>query len=123
MKYLRLIILCFVLNIISAQAPTITVEGSHTLTQNNGMDLYQEIDQCLSAALVNGVYEYLLISNDYDEQQMEKIMPLLEGAIQMCVKDPVIISQNISDNTITIKAQGLINPFILNQILGAGENN
>ena len=52
---------------------------------------------------------------------MNKIMPILDGAIQMCVKEPVIIKQEIKENNITIIAEGIINPFILNQILG--ENN
>ena len=49
---------------------------------------------------------------------MNKIMPILDGAIQMCVKEPVIIKQEIKGNNITIIAEGIINPFILNQILG-----
>ncbi len=117
MKYLRLIIICLSLSIMPAQSPSVRIEGIHTLTQNDGMDLYQAINQCLGKALVNGVYEYLLISNEYNEEQMNKIMPILDGAIQMCVKEPVIIKQEIKGNNITIIAEGIINPFILNQIL------
>ena len=117
MKYLQLIIICFSLNIIPAQSPSVRIEGIHTLTQTDGMDLYETINQCLGKALVNGVYEYLLISNEYNEEQMNKIMPILDGAIQMCVKEPVIIKQEIKGNNITIIAEGIINPFILNQIL------
>ena len=121
MKYLQLIIICFLLNIIPAQSQSFRIEGTHTLIQSDGMDLYEAINQCLGKALVNGVYEYLLISNEYNEEQMNKIMPILDGAIQMCVKEPVIIKQEIKENNITIIAEGIINPFILNQILG--ENN
>ena len=58
MKYLQLLTIYFLLNLISAQSPSVRIEGSHTLTQSDGMDLYQAIDQCLGKALVNGVYEY-----------------------------------------------------------------
>ena len=121
MKYLRLLTIYFLLNLISAQSPSVRIEGSHTLTQSDGMDLYQAIDQCLGKALVNGVYEYLLISNEYNEEEMNTIMPILDGAIQMCVKAPVIIKQEVNGNEISITAEGIINPFILNQILG-GDN-
>ena len=55
MKYLQLIIICFLLNIIPAQSPSVRIEGTHTLIQSAGMDLYQAINQCLGKALVNGV--------------------------------------------------------------------
>ena len=52
---------------------------------------------------------------------MNTIMPILDGAIQMCVKAPVIIKQEVNGNEISGTAEGIINPFILNQILG-GDN-
>jgi len=118
MKYLRLIILCFVLNIISAQAPTITVEGSHTITQSDGMDIYQAIDLCLKQAIINGVFDYLIDENDFTDEKKAEIMEMLIPAVEMCVMEPTIIEQSINDNTIFIRAGAEVDPMILNSILG-----
>jgi len=118
MKYLRLIILCFVLNIISAQATTITVEGSHTITQSDGMDIYQAIDLCLKQAIINGVFDYLIDENDFTNEKKSEIMEMLIPAVEMCVMEPTILEQSINDTTIFIRAGAEVDPMILNSILG-----
>jgi len=121
MKYLRLIIICLSLSIMPAQSPTVTVEGSHTLTQSDGMDIYQAIDLCLKQAISNGVFDYLIAENDFTEEKKAEIMEMLGPAIEMCVMDPIIIEQSISGNTIFIRAGGEVDPMILNGILGIEE--
>ena len=44
---------------IHAQSPLTTVEGTHTLTQSNGMGLYEAIDLCLRTAIKNGLIDYV----------------------------------------------------------------
>ena len=117
MKIKIFLTLILLLNSSYSQEGVISIEGSHTLTQESDMSLYQTIDKCLNLALVNGIYEYLLTSNDYTEEEKQNIMQVLTGSIQMCVKDPLIINQTLNGNIMTIKAQGLINPFIINQII------
>ena len=117
MKFIQIAIIYILLSHACAQSQSIKIEGAHKLTQTDDMCLYQAIDKCLVKALANGIYEYLLVSNEYNEEEMNTLMPILDGAIQMCVKDPTIIDQEINGNEIFIKAEGIINPFILNQIL------
>ena len=117
MKIKIFLTLILLLNSSYSQGGVISIEGSHTLTQESDMSLYQTIDKCLNLALANGIYEYLLTSNEHTEEEKQNIMQVLTGSIQMCVKDPLIINQTLNGNNITIKAQGLINPFIIDQII------
>ena len=117
MKIKIFLTLFLLLNSSYSQGGIISIEGSHTLTQKSDMSLYQAIDKCLNLALANGIYEYLLTNNDYTEEEKQNIMHVLTGSIQMCVKDPLIINQTLNENDITIKAKGLINPFIIDQII------
>jgi len=101
----------------TAHSEIITIEGSHTFTQPSDMDLYRAIDNCLSQALINGVYNYLSSDNNYNEEQKIKIMSVLEKAINMIVIDPLITSQEINNNIITIRAKANISTTILYHIL------
>ena len=47
------------INIALAQSPTVTVKGSHTLTQGDGVGIYEAVDLCLKQAIINGVFDYL----------------------------------------------------------------
>ena len=59
MTNIKLIIFLIIANIIFAQSSTARVEGSHTLTQGDGVGIYQAVDLCLKQAIINGVFNYL----------------------------------------------------------------
>ena len=98
-----------------------TIQGSHTLTQQNDMGITEAIDLALRQALVNGLFNHLSTCDDYEDFTDEDIsgfMDILSGAVEMCVMEPVIIEQVIDGNTIFIKAAAEVEPMILNSILG-----
>ena len=98
-----------------------TIQGSHTLTQQNDMGITEAIDLALRQALVNGLFNHLSTCDDYEDFTDEDIsgfMDILSGAVEMCVTEPVIIEQSINDNTVFVKASGQVEPMILNAILG-----
>ena len=98
-----------------------TIQGSHTLTQQNDMGITEAIDLALRLALVNGLFNLLSTCDDYEDFTDEDIsgfMDILSGAVEMCVTEPVIIEQSINGNTVFVKASGQVEPMILNAILG-----
>ena len=98
-----------------------TIQGSHTLTQQSDMGITEAIDLALRQALVNGLFNHLSTCDDYEDFTDEDIsgfMDILSGAVEMCVKEPVVIEQVIDGNTIFIKAAAEVEPMILNSILG-----
>ena len=98
-----------------------TIQGSHTLTQQNDMGITEAIDLALRQALVNGLFNHLSTCDDYEDFTDEDIsgfMDILSGAVEMCVTEPVIIEQSINGNTVFVKASGQVEPMILNAILG-----
>ena len=117
MKLYKILLFIVFLFANTAHSEKITIEGSHTFTQPSDMDLYKAIDNCLSQALINGVYNYLSSDNNYNEEEKIKIMSVLEKAINMIVVDPSITSQEINNNVITIRAKANMNTTILYHIL------
>ena len=98
-----------------------TIQGSHTLTQQNDMGITEAIDLALRQALVNGLFNHLSTCDDYEDFTDEDIsgfMGILSAAVEMCVTEPVIIEQTINGNTVFVKASGQVEPMILNSILG-----
>ena len=98
-----------------------TIQGSHTLTQQNDMGITEAIDLALRQALVNGLFNHLSTCDDYEDFTDEDIsgfMGILSAAVEMCVTEPVIIEQSINGNTVFVKASGQVEPMILNSILG-----
>ena len=98
-----------------------TIQGSHTLTQQDDMGITEAIDLALRQALVNGLFNHLSTCDDYEDFTDEEIagfMVILSGAVEMCAMEPHIVSQKIDGNTITINASAQVNPFIINQFLG-----
>ena len=59
MTYIKLIMPLIMINMALAQSPTVTVKGSHTLTQGDGVGIYEAVDLCLKQAIINGVFDYL----------------------------------------------------------------
>ena len=118
MTYIKLIIPLIIINIVSAQSPTVRVEGSHTLTQGNGIGIYEAVDLCLKQAIINGVFDYLNTKHNFEDDQRETLLKKLDPIIEMCVTEPSIMNQLIDGNTISIQAQGQVDPMILNSILG-----
>ena len=119
MKYLNIITvyLGLILNIGFTQSSTITVVGSHTLTQSDGMGLYEALDLCLRTAIRNGIFEYVKSEIELNDEQRSNIMGILDESIEMIVMNPSIVEQSVTNNTITMKAKGEIDPMILNSIL------
>ena len=78
MKIKIFLTLILLLNSSYSQGGVISIEGSHTLTQESDMSLYQTIDKCLNLALANGIYEYLLTSNEYTEEEKRQLKELEE---------------------------------------------
>ena len=108
-------------SILLSQPLTHVIGGTHTLTQQNEMGITEAIDLALREALVGGLYNHLFECENYEDFTDEEItgfMEILNGAIEMCVMEPEIITQTIDNNTITIEAIAQVNPFIINQILG-----
>ncbi len=98
-----------------------TIQGSHTLTQQNDMGITEAIDLALRQALVNGLFNHLSTCDDYEDftdDDISGFMDILSGAVEMCVTEPVIIEQSINGNTVFVKASGQVDPMILNAILG-----
>ena len=98
-----------------------TIQGSHTLTQQNDMGITEAIDLALRQALVNGLFNHLSTCDDYEDftdEDISRFMDILSGAVEMCVTEPVIIEQSINGNTVFVKASGQVEPMILNSILG-----
>ncbi|HCU98742.1 MAG TPA: hypothetical protein DGM69_05285 [Chloroflexi bacterium] len=98
-----------------------TIQGSHTLTQQNDMGITEAIDLALRQALVNGLFNHLSTCDDYEDftdEDISRFMDILSGAVEMCVTEPVIIEQSINGNTVFVKASGQVEPMILNAILG-----
>ena len=119
MKYLNIITvyLGLIVNIGFTQSSTITVVGSHTLTQSDGMGLYEALDLCLRTAIRNGLFEYVKSEIELNDEQRSNIMGILDESIEMIVMNPSIVEQSVTNNTITMKAKGEIDPMILNSIL------
>ena len=119
MKYLNIITVyfCLILNIGFTQSSTITVVGSHTLTQSDGMGLYEALDLCLRTAIRNGLFDYVKSEIELNDDQRSDIMDILDESIEMIVMNPSIVQQSVTNNTITMKAKGEIDPMILNSIL------
>ena len=119
MKYLNIITvyLGLILNIGFSQSSTITVVGSHTLTQSDGMGLYEALDLCLRTAIRNGLFDYVKSEIELNDEQRSNIMGILDDSIEMIVMNPSIVEQSVTNNTITMKAKGEIDPMILNSIL------
>ena len=119
MKYLNIITvyLGLILNIGFSQSSTITVVGSHTLTQSDGMGLYEALDLCLRTAIRNGLFDYVKSEIELNDEQRSNIMGILNDSIEMIVMNPSIVEQSVTNNTITMKAKGEIDPMILNSIL------
>ena len=119
MKYLNIITvyLGLILNIGFSQSSTITVVGSHTLTQSDGMGLYEALDLCLRTAIRNGLFDYVKSEIELNDEQRSNIMGVLDESIEMIVMNPSIVEQSVTNNTITMKAKGEIDPMILNSIL------
>ena len=72
-----------------------TIQGSHTLTQQNDMGITEAIDLALRQALVNGLFNHLSTCDDYEDFTDEDIsgfMDILSGAVEMCVMEPVTVS-------------------------------
>ena len=69
MTNIKLIIFLIIANIIFAQSSTARVEGSHTLTQGDGVGIYQAVDLCLKQAIINGVFNYLDTKHDFEDEQ------------------------------------------------------
>jgi len=114
-------IFILVSSFILSQTETHTINGTHTLTQQNNMGITEAIDIALREALVDGLYDHLSTCDDYEDFTDEEIagfMVTLSGAVEMCAMEPHIVSQIIKDNTITIKASAQVNSFIINQFLG-----
>ena len=118
MKYLQLVIWGLFLNINYAQQATITIDGSHTLTQTDGIGLYEAIDLCLKNAIMNGVFEYLDAENNFEDDEKPGIKEMLEMTVDQCVMEPRIIEQLLDGNTIYIRARGEVDPSMLYGILG-----
>ena len=118
MKYLQLIVLGLFLNINYAQQETITIDGSHTFTQTDGVGLYEAIDLCLKKAIINGVFEYLDTENNFEDDEKTVIIEMLDMAADQCVMEPRIIEQALNGNTIYIRARGEVDPMVLYGILG-----
>ena len=118
MAYIKLIIHLIVINILFAQSITERVEGSHTLTQSDGVGIYQAVDLCLKQAIINGVFDYLDAKYDFEDEQQAEILSKLAPIVEMCVTEPTIMNQSIDGNTISIKAVGQVDPMILKSILG-----
>ncbi len=119
MKYLNIITvyLGLIVNIGFTQSSTITVVGSHTLTQSDGMGLYEALDLCLRTAIRNGLFDYVKSEIELNDEQRSNIMGILDDSIEMIVMNPSIVEQSVTNNTITMKAKGEIDPMILNSIL------
>ena len=119
MKCLNIITvyLGLIVNIGFTQSSTITVVGSHTLTQSDGMGLYEALDLCLRTAIRNGLFEYVKSEIELNDEQRSNIMGILDESIEMIVMNPSIVEQSVTNNTITMKAKGEIDPMILNSIL------
>ena len=118
MTYIKLIMPLIMINIALAQSPTVTVKGSHTLTQGDGVGIYEAVDLCLKQAIINGVFDYLNTKHNFEDDQRETLLKKLDPIIEMCVTEPSIMNQLIDGNTISIQAQGQVDPMILNSILG-----
>ena len=118
MTNIKLIIFLIIANIIFAQSSTTRVEGSHTLTQGDGVGIYQAVDLCLKQAIINGVFNYLDTKHDFEDEQKATILSKLAPIVEMCVTQPSIMNQSIEGNTISIQAEGQVDPMILNSILG-----
>tara|TARA_Y100000748_G_scaffold293392_1_gene282908 strand:+ start:967 stop:1329 length:363 start_codon:yes stop_codon:yes gene_type:complete len=118
MKYLQLIIFCFFVKIVSAQTAAVTIDGSHTLTQTDGVGLYEAIDLCLKKAIINGVFEYLDTENNFEDDEKPGIIEMLEMAVDQCVMEPRIIEQALDGDAIYIRARGEVDPMVLYGILG-----
>jgi len=114
-------IFILVSSFILSQTETHTINGTHTLTQQNNMGITEAIDIALREALVDGLYDHLSTCDDYEtftDEEIAGFMVILSGAVEMCAMEPHIVSQTIIDNTITIKASAQVNSFIINQFLG-----
>ena len=114
-------VIIWISSFILSQSETHTINGTHTLTQQNNMGITEAIDIALREALVDGLYDHLSTCDDYEDFTDEEIagfMEILSGAVEMCAMEPHIVSQTINDNTITIKASAQVNSFIINQFLG-----
>jgi len=118
MTNIKLIISLIMINIIFAQSSSERVEGSHTLTQSDGVGIYQAVDLCLKQAIINGVFDYLDTKHDFEDEQKAEILLKLAPIVEMCVTEPSIMDQSIDGNTIFIQAEGQVDPMILNSILG-----
>tara|TARA_Y100000741_G_C17984020_1_gene449203 strand:- start:210 stop:578 length:369 start_codon:yes stop_codon:yes gene_type:complete len=118
-KFIFIFIL--VSSFILSQTETHTINGTHTLTQQNNMGITEAIDIALREALVDGLYDHLSTCDDYEnftDEEIAGFMVILSGAVEMCAMEPHIVSQTIINNTITIKASAQVNSFIINQFLG-----
>ena len=93
-----------------------TIQGSHTLTQQDDMGITEAIDLALRQALVEGLYNHLSTCDDYEDFTDEEIagfMVILSGAVEMCAMEPHIVSQTINDNSLKFDDYELYQNFLL----------
>ena len=81
------------------------------------MGLYEALDLCLRTAIRNGLFDYVKSEIELNDEQRSNIMGILDDSIEMIVMNPSIVEQSVTNNTITMKAKGEIDPMILNSIL------
>ena len=118
MKQIKCIITYLLFNFVFAQSPLVEVQGTHIITQGNGMGLYETIDLCMRTAIKNGVVDYVQSNYDLSEEQYTQIMPMIDQSIEMCVQKPEIIQQLVQGNEFTITAKGQLNTSILSAMFG-----
>ena len=118
MNFIKKIIILSMISITFAQSPTHRVEGEYTFTQSDGIGLYEAIDICLKQAIVVGVFNYLGLKNEFSDEEKSEIFTKLSPVVEMCVMEPTILEQTVDGNTIFIRAEGQVDPMILNSILG-----
>ena len=119
MSIIKKVLLIPIIVIVFSQSSTFRVEGDHSLIQTDGVGLYEAIDLCLKQAIINGVFNYLITENEFTEEEKSVILSKLAPVVEMCVMDPNILEQNINGNTIYVRAEGQVDPMIVNSILGS----
>ena len=121
MKKYFFILFCLTSSVLFSDPGDHTIQGSHTLTQQDDMGITEAIDQALRQALIHGLYNHLSTCDDYvdfTDEDIARFMEILSGAVEMCVTEPVIIEQSINGSNVFVKASGQVEPMILNAILG-----
>ena len=80
--------------------------------------VYNLVFLLLKQAIINGVFNYLDTKHNFEDEQKTTILSELAPIVEMCVTEPSIMNQLIEGNTISIQAEGQVDPMILNSILG-----